>query len=43
MIMYVNLVTASFPSQFYKIGNEFYVVLNKWKADLASTFCICIH
>lgn len=43
MIMYVNLVTATFPSQFYKIGNEFYVVLNKWKADLASTFCIYIH
>lgn len=29
MIMYVNLVTVSFPSQFYKIGNEFCVVLDK--------------
>lgn len=38
--MYVNLLTVSFPSQFYKLGNEFCVVPDKWKMDLAYTFCI---
>lgn len=42
MIMYLNLMTVSFLSQFYKIGDEFCVVLDKSKMDLASMFCIFI-
>lgn len=33
MVMYVNLMTVSLLSQFCKIGNEFCVVLDKWKID----------
>lgn len=43
MIMCVNLMTVSSQSQLYKIGNEFFVVLDKWKMDLASPSCIYIH